>query len=266
MTALVYAFTFIFGAAVGSFLNVILYRYHTGRSLGGRSTCPFCNCTLPARDLIPLVSFLLSRGRCRHCGSRIPLRYPLVELATGVLFALVFWKFFPVAQLIVLGWVIAALIVLIAGYDIRHKIIPDAFAYTLAAIAFFFVAVIDPFSLTLRPFDLLALFSGPILAAPLAILFLISGGRWMGLGDAKLQLGLGWILGFWSGLSALVLAFWIGALWGITLLAASRVRPAEESRQYSMKSELPFGPFLILGFLLVWLLGWNVFDLLYWSL
>lgn len=265
MLAFAYIIAFIFGTVIGSFLNVVLYRYHTGMSFfGGRSRCPCCNCVLAPRDLIPIVSFILARGHCRYCGSRISFRYPAIELATGVLFTIVLWKFAPAITMVVLGWVIAAFLVLIAGYDIRHKIIPDTFAYTLAAIGFFFVVMFDPVTLFIRIPDFLTLLSGPILAAPLALLFLVSDGRWMGLGDAKLQLGLGWIVGFWSGLSALVLAFWIGAVWGIALLAISRVRTFAGA-QYSMKSELPFGPFLIIGFLLVWLFGLDVFELLYWS-
>lgn len=129
MVFLMGIFHFIFGTIVGSFLNVVVLRYNSSFSIYGRSGCPSCGKTLTWFELIPILSFFLQMGRCRVCGSRISLQYPLVEALTGVLFLFIFLKGLPAAFTFYM-FVISSLLVAILVYDIRHKIIPDGLVYT----------------------------------------------------------------------------------------------------------------------------------------
>ncbi len=250
----------MFGLIVGSFLNVLIIR-HGVRSIGGRSGCMACGAQLPWYDMIPVFSWIALRGKCRVCKTRISIQYPLVEAATALLFAAIGGA--PVfGVLYKIGFcVIAAVLIAIAAYDIRHTIIPDAWAYTFAGLSFVIVG-----SLVLQGGQsaLLYLAAGPIAAAPLFLLWLASNGRWMGLGDSKLALGIGWLLGAQLGVAAVFFSFIIGAivsvgvllplphllrllhLYGITSLDMGRGR-------FTMRSEIPFGPFLIVSCITLWL-------------
>lgn len=250
----------IFGAIIGSFLNVVLLRHGT-KSLSGRSGCFSCGAPIAAYDLIPILSWIMLRGRCRSCGSAISAQYPLVEAATALLFAAIgALSAVSVAQQILMCSIVS-LLVLIAAYDWKHTIIPDEWAYGFALLALLSIFVFPrPMSL---PFALLA---GPVAALPLAALWFVSRGRWMGLGDAKLALGIGWLLGPIYGLAAVFLSFVIGAIVGVFVLMplplyARLARKAGIARlsgpaSYTMKSEVPFGPFLIASCISVWFMLW----------
>ena len=268
MESLFYLFVFIFGAIIGSFLNVVLYRHNTTMTLMGRSFCFSCNKQLTWKELFPIASFLALRGKCRFCKSKIDKQYSLVEATMGILSVLLFWKLgglavFTDKVFAVDGvdwvWVLSTallftlfcLLVLIVVYDLKHKIIPDNFSYAFAALSLIkilFFSTTFPFTLT--SWDL---FAGLILASPFALLWLISQGRWMGLGDAKLALGIGWFLGLKAGFVSIVLAFWIGAIFGVTLIGINKLQKTSLFKHHvTMKSEIPFAPFLILGLLLVY--------------
>jgi leader peptidase (prepilin peptidase)/N-methyltransferase len=147
---------------------------------------------------------------------------------------------------------ITCILLVITIYDIKHKIIPDSLVY-LFAIVSLFKLFIGPDITFMIPniWDVLA---GPILALPFALLWLFSKGAWMGLGDAKLVLGIGWVLGLIPGVSAIILAFWVGAifslLWMMTVM-----------KKFKSNYEIPFGPYLILGMYLVLFFGLKVIDL-----
>lgn len=227
---LILFFFFVFGSIIGSFLNVVLFRYNTGRTIGGRSKCFSCKRTLGPIDLVPVLSYLAFGGKCRTCKSHISFQYPAVELLTGILFAGVFVLnqslLFANSTLflynMVVSLIVMALLVLITVYDFRHKIIPDAFAYTFAVVSFvaMFIQVSSPetqqFYVAIP--DISQLFAGIILAFPFYFLWLISRGRWMGLGDAKLALGIGWFLGLAKGGTAIIYGFWIGALFSVLII------------------------------------------------
>ena len=251
MTAIVFG---LFGLIVGSFLNVIILR-HGVLSIGGRSGCMSCGARLPWYDMVPVFSWLALGGRCRACRGRISMQYPLVEAATGALFALVGASLLPFPQKI-LGCVVVALLVAIATYDFKHTIIPDRWVWSFNALAFVFASAF-PWQLTLL--------AGPLVALPLFALWLFSRGRWMGLGYAKLTLGIGWLLGPALGLLALFGAFVIGAVVSLLLVFISSdawkkilrtFTPTSISQRltlgFTMKSEIPFGPFLIVACLLMW--------------
>lgn len=255
-----YIVFFILGTIIGSFLNVLILRYNTGVSAAkGRSFCFSCGRTLSWSELIPIISFVFQRGKCRNCKSKISWQYPLVELLTGLLFVGVFMKyqaFFVVGAnlgLIILALILMAVFVFITVYDIKHKIIPDSLVVVFAVVSLLEILLVN------HAHWLSFLLTGPLLALPLFLLWLISKGNWMGLGDPKLVLCIGWFLGPVSGLSAIVLAFWSGAIYGLILMALSKFH--WHGLKITQKSELPFAPFLVLGFLLVFFFNLDIFGL-----
>ncbi len=193
-----------------------------------------CQNRLSWYELIPLLSFLGLQGRCRNCKTKISIQYPLVELLTGLIFLSLFLKFqdifftstFLFAVTYIYYTTTFSLLLVIAVYDLRHKIIPDSLVLTFCALCIFSING--------------AFFGGIFLAIPFAFLWLVSKGAWIGLGDAKLVLGLGWFLGLYQALSAIMLAFWSGSLVGLALLIFKKTSAG-------MKTEIPFAPFLIAG-------------------
>lgn len=222
-------------------------------------------------ELVPLFSFLGLKGRCKNCKIKISFQYPLVEFITGFIFALLFLKFqdlfFSDTSTFIFNYAFYAtvfsLLIVIAVYDIRHKIIPDILVLVLGILAFVGLFFLNPsgslgFSLHIPTF--LGFFAGPILALPFAFFWLVSSGRWMGLGDAKLAIGLGWLLGLPLALSGVVFAFWIGSVVGIALVIFSRLDSTRLAKKYKMKSELPFAPYLVLGTALVFFFDLYLFP------
>ena len=261
-------FFFLLGTIIGSFLNVVVLRF--GKlSLAGRSMCPNCKTTLTAWELIPVLSFLWLRGRCRTCKKPISPQYPLVELVTGLLFLGCYLVLgLPVTVLGVIAFLLHlvafSLLVALTVYDIHHTIIPNQFVYAFSVCALLLL-FIDPSGMFTVP-SLLALLAGPILFLPFFILWIVSKGRWLGLGDGKLALGMGWLLGIAGGFSAVLLAFWIGAVMSIMLLTYVKVGTTHlrgGARHFTMKSEIPFAPFLVLGLILVFFFHLNVIPLMF---
>lgn len=253
---------FVFGLIIGSFLNVVIYRFHTGKSLNGHSHCLSCTKRLRWYELLPVFSYLALRGRCSGCGSYIPSRYLWVELLTGVLFVCGFLTQLPMFW--PLTAVILSILVIVTVYDLRHLIIPDSLVIVLTVLALSW----QVFASHLLGGDVAiiidAVLAALTLATPLFLLWLLSGGKAMGLGDPKLALPLGLLLGNWSAaLTALILSFWIGAGISLLLLAYQELLKQGKKRlvfsrsQLTMKSEVPFAPFLILAFLVTWLLSIN---------
>jgi len=217
-----------------------------------------CGAQLRWYDMIPVVSWGILRGRCRACHAWISYQYPLVEASTAILFAII--GFAPLHIIFKLfSLAIISLLVMITVYDMRHTIIPDEWAYSFAVLALALsFASIPPGTDTMQ--IILLLLAGPIAALPLFALWAISGGRWMGLGDPKLALGIGWLLDVPLGPYAIFFAFVIGALVSIfILLPLGYVRSKHgithlgaPGRRFTMESEVPFGPFLVASCVLVW--------------
>lgn len=253
---------FVFGLIIGSFLNVVILRLHTERSFGGRSGCMSCQNKLSWYELIPVFSFLCLLGRCKNCRTKISLQYPIVESLTGFIFAVFFLKFqdlfffnTPVFIFTYTYYVVMfSILVVIAVYDLRHKIIPDSLSILFGVFAFLGLFFFAPHNLyfSFHLPTLLDFASGFIIALPFALLWLVSGGTWMGLGDAKLAIGLGWLLGFYSAISGIMLAFWIGAFVGLLLVIFSK--------KYRLKSEIPFAPYLVLGMFLAFIFELHLFG------
>jgi prepilin signal peptidase PulO-like enzyme (type II secretory pathway) len=239
MSVFFYLIIFVFGLIIGSFLNCAVFRLAKNESfLKGRSYCPNCRHQLLWLDLIPLFSFIFLRGKCHYCQKTISWQYPIVELATGILF--VFISFFSFPAFLATGYflLIASLLIVIFIYDLKYYLIPDGAIFSAIIIS-----------------GLWSLASGQILnnigAAAGAslfflLIFLVSRGRWMGFGDVKLAFFMGLFLGFPNILTALFLAFLIGAIIGVCLITFGRKK---------FSSEVPFGPFLILGTFLALFFG-----------
>jgi leader peptidase (prepilin peptidase) / N-methyltransferase len=235
----------LLGAAVGSFLNVVIHRLPRGESLvRPGSRCPGCSAALDVRDNVPLVSWLLLRGRCRSCGAKISPRYPLVELFTAASFvAVALIRGVDEGLLIELPF--AAILIAVAGIDLEHRIVPNRIVVPAAVFGVVAAAVVEPANLP----ELLAAGGAAFAALLLAALAYPAG---MGMGDVKLAGVMGLYLGV-SVLPALLAAFLAGTLVGLGILAREGLR--------ARKSGVPFGPFLALGGLVGLLAGSPLIDL-----
>jgi len=245
-----YVIIFLFGLTIGSFLNCVIYRLATEESfLEGRSYCPHCKHKLIWQDLIPLFSFIFLRGKCRYCQKPISWQYPLVELATGLLFLSIFNFQFSIFNLI-----IACFLIVIFIYDLKHYLIPDKVIYPAIAISLIFNFLphqifgggSNQFSIFI--YSILSAFGA---AAFFTFIVLISHEKWMGMGDVKLAFLMGLFLGFPNILVALFLAFFIGATVGLILITLGKK---------TLKSEIPFGPFLVSGTFLALFFGQKLID------
>lgn len=259
-----YLIAFGFGIIIGSFLNVYIYRFHTGKSLAGHSHCMSCGTPLKWYELFPLVSFLVLRARCRTCGCAIPSRYFIVELATGLLFAAAISLS---SDLVMIGlwWIIFSVLVVITVYDFYHFIIPDSLTATLtflAAAVLGYQYYLFPLGLDLVV-ELLAALGG---SAFFLFLWLISKGRWLGFGDVKLVFPLGLLVGSNLVFSFIVYSFWIGAIVSLLIIGVGKLRRGKAhlhlmSSGLTMKSAVPFAPFLIVSSLVTLLTNFNVLEL-----
>ncbi len=241
MTTLI---AFLFGTIVGSFLNVCIHRLPRGESVvSPRSRCPGCGTPIHAWDNIPLLSFVILRGRCRTCGQPISWRYPLVEGLTGLLFALTVARFGPTA-LAASSLLLVSALVIIAFVDLDHQIIPNVI--TLPGIPLGLLAgVIDGGPLILDRI------LGALTGAGFLYLVLLYGGALygqdaMGEGDLNLMALVGAFLGWKAVVVTLLVGCLSGSLVGVTLIALRRL---------GRRQHIPFGPFLALGALVSLLWG-----------
>ncbi|TCK03445.1 prepilin peptidase [Phorcysia thermohydrogeniphila] len=231
-----YLVAFIFGLLVGSFLNVCIYRIPKGKSIvSPPSSCPSCGERIKWYDNIPVISYLLLRGRCRHCGERISLRYPVVELLTAFLTVVILWKFgLSISAFYYL--ILTYVLIVISFIDLDTMLVPVKLCYfaMLAGILF-------------SPLVLEVSFKDSVLGASFGaglILFIIetyaifTGKEGMGYGDANIMALIGAFIGWQKVLLALFIASFVGALVGIgyILLKGKNFRVA-----------IPFGPFLSVG-------------------
>ena len=237
-------FVFLFGLAVGSFLNAVIFRMEKRESaLKGRSYCPSCKHQLSWQDLIPLLSFVLLQGKCRYCRASISLQYPLVELGTAAVFLFISatGKNTTIVDFLHYGYLfaIASLLVVIFVYDLKHYLIPDKILYSAILVSGIWYLVFGIFlDLYTKYYILNTLYSALGAAVFFLAIYLVSHGTWMGFGDVKLAFFLGLFLGWPNILVALFSAFTMGALVGIALIAAKKKQ---------LRSQVPFGPFLIGG-------------------
>jgi leader peptidase (prepilin peptidase) / N-methyltransferase len=252
---------FMLGAAIGSFLNVVIYRTTTGEGwVKGRSHCETCKKTIAWFDNIPLLSFLVLRGRCRHCKKSLSLSHPVVEGLTGLLF--VWWYFAgffffqltqqPFTILQPLFWLAVGLILLaIFIIDFKYMIIPDQLVAALFVLVIFYRVGLTMFGeMQVRDLALsLATMAGS--TALLFMIWYITRGRGIGFGDVKLALPLGLLLGWPRAIVWIFGSFMLGAAVGIALIVMKKAK---------MKTALPFGPFLVAGTLISLIWGDQLFH------
>jgi len=243
--AAIASFGFLGGAVTGSFLSVVAHRVPRGESIvAPRSRCASCEVQIAAYDNIPIVSWLLLRGRCRHCGARISVRYPLLELCTGLLFALVAVVFHGEPAELVLGLAFVATLAAVTLTDLELRVIPNKVLIVSALAGAALALALDTSSLPERAIAAAA--AGGLLFA-LALAY----PRGMGLGDVKLAAVMGLYLGR-SVAPALLVAFLAGSLFGLALIA----RRGAAAR----KQAVPFGPFLALGGVIALFVGGPMVD------
>jgi leader peptidase (prepilin peptidase) / N-methyltransferase len=257
VVALVLAFAGLLGLAIGSFLNVLVHRVPIGVSVvSPPSSCPGCDAPIRARHNVPVAGWLVLRGRCADCAEPIPVRYPLVELLTGVLFVLVTWRALQLGQPAVVPALLTftALGVALSGIDLATRRLPDVLvlpSYPVLAVLLAAAAAVDGnwgalLRAVLGAVALFGFFFALAMASP----------RSMGFGDVKLAGVLGMVLGYFSWWTLVVGAFAgfvLGAVVGIGLMLGGSA---------GRKTAIPFGPFMVAGALLALWVGDAVGGLL----
>jgi leader peptidase (prepilin peptidase)/N-methyltransferase len=229
-------FTFLFGLCIGSFLNVCIYRIPASKSISHpRSSCTSCNKLIPFYDNIPVVSYLLLRGRCRFCSEPISLRYPIIEMLTGFFALITVFKYGISLEALIYFVYIAALLV-ITFIDIDHQIIPDVIS--LPGIPIFFIASFWLSQVTYRDSFIGILAGGGSLFLVAWTYSMITKREGMGGGDIKLLAMIGAVIGWQGVLFTIFVASAVGTISGMLVMLKSRK---------GMKLKIPFGPFLAIG-------------------
>ncbi|MBD3329929.1 hypothetical protein GF354_00185 [Candidatus Peregrinibacteria bacterium] len=245
---------FILGTAVGSFLSVVLYRIRN-RKKGiflSRSICPHCDKTLKWIHLVPILSYVFLKGKCAFCNKRISIRYFLLELITGLTFLAVFlqWNFVDEVYSIVdpditnylVNWatfeyfifylILSVFLIAIFFYDILYKEIPDRLSIPAIAIAIAGGLTVG----TPEPLDMLI--GGCAIFGFFGLQYALSKGKWIGGGDLRMGALIGVILGLYKSLGALAIAYIGGTILLLPLIILKKIHK---------KSEVPFGPFLVIA-------------------
>ena len=265
-TYIPYILTFVFGSIIGSFLNVCVYRMPRGLSVvAPRSACPSCGARLGAAELIPIASYILLRGKCSHCRSRIPPRYPLIEFLCGALWAALLYRFgkaarpsgslpleFPPFEFICYA-ALCSVLLAVFFIDVEWLRIPNALTAAsmvpASAALVRYVFLLDPpgrFRSAYASVNPAAPFLGLAPCAFFIAVYLITavfskgGGAAIGMGDIKLLIPVGLALGLWQCLFAIFAAVTLGGVAGIVLIASGVKK---------RKDPIPFGPFIVAGFI-----------------
>ncbi len=264
-----YVFVFLFGAIIGSFLNVIIHRVPNEESIVfPNSACPKCGTSIKTYDNIPIISWLILGGKCRNCKSPISVRYPAVELLTALLFVLVYWRI-GLDVLLPVGMVFVAVTIALMFIDAEHMILPNVITYPFLIFAFL-VRIVYPVAfstvfsdMTYAPLASIANYPLWVVSLVGAILGALAGGGslwlvgaiWkklrgveaMGLGDVKMMLGFGALLGWRLSLLSILLASFAGALIGIVVIM--------KQKDKNLQAQIPFGIFLGIGSVASFLFG-----------
>lgn len=244
----------IIGITVGSFINVVVFRTGGKESLMGRSKCTKCLEPIAAIDLIPVVSFFALKGRCRKCSEVIEWQYPLIELLTGILFGLFYAR-------AVLGFglpsfvdgnewfliflrdaIISVFLIIIFVYDFRYYFILDRFTLPAIILAILFNVLVGGSIISM-------LLGGLMIGAFFAFQFLASKGRWVGAGDIRLGMLMGFLLGAEQGLLALFLSYILGAIVGIILIL---------TKKRQLDGQVPFGTFMAVSMIVTLIFGQQI--------
>ena len=294
---------FMLGAILGSFLNVVavdsmnvymkekLYERSEWTFIKGkftdkifwkhlithRSSCDTCSTILTPKELVPVVSYLYQRGKCKTCEVSFAPQHLYIELIAGVLFTGVFYAIFNsyavLSPLFVFEvfyfFIFFSLALLLMIFDYEHMIVPNFLVYPMMVMAF--VANILPFKSLQNISGTELVLSACALAAPLFLVWMLSKGKGMGFADWKISFVMGALLGLNLGLSALVMSFWVGALISLAMIGYQNyLKPQQELKEgeiregeeLSLKSAIPFGPFLVIGLWLAYVTGVVIIGIL----
>lgn len=247
MEILINSFVIIIGLIIGSFLNVCIYRIPENQSIvRPPSHCNKCNNRLKIIDLIPVISYLILRGKCRYCKEKVAVRYMLVELLTAILFLLVY-NHYNINIETIYYLILVSILVVISFIDIDHYIIPDTL------IIFGIIAVIS-FNLLTGFMSVKDVFLGGLVCGGSILIFIyalefIIKKEVMGGGDIKLFAMLGMFLGIKGGFITIILSIYLGAIYGIFIIVYRKIR----GRDYN--SVIPYGPFISLAAIIYALYG-----------
>ncbi len=242
----------LYGLVIGSFLNVCIYRIPREESIVFPSShCPNCGTKLKAYDLVPLLSYIVQRGKCRYCGEKISPQYPIVELLNALVYILIYNKFGLSLSFIFYG-IIFSILIVIAFIDLKEMIIPDILVILIIIITIIYKVLL--FLLYSKSPDLLNSIGGLVLSSLLFVLIILVSKGGMGGGDVTLIGSLGFILGIKNIFLTIFLSFILGAIISVILLI---------TKIKGKKDPIPFGPFIILGFFITSFWGE---DLINWYL
>lgn len=270
---LLYILIFFFGAAVGSFINVIVDRLYIKSFISGRSVCQSCSKKLSWYEMIPVLSYLFLKGRCKKCKTKIGAKHLRMEIFTGILaiftYKILLASYFNVfspnynlaigAGFAVFYTFLFVLLLSIFLYDLKHKIVPLGFSVLLLIIGIAFEAyriynVSFFYGSTHSTLFWLDLFSGVLVALPFLVIYLFTRGRAVGFGDVLLFLSAGYLLGFVFGVSAFLISIWIGAIISLLLIYLM-------PHKFNRKSTIPFAPFIVAAVILIIFLHIDVLGL-----
>lgn len=242
---ILYLLIFIFGTIIGSFLNVVIYRLPRNESIVyPPSHCTKCKSELKPYDLVPVFSYIILKGRCRYCGDKISIRYPIVELITGLIYLILFIYFGISIKSLSYAFLVSLLIV-ITFIDIEHKIIPNK----IILIGLIAGAVFRVLMFNYGVWDyIVGFFLG---GGVLLLISLLSGGG-MGGGDIKLMALIGLFVGWKLTISTLFIAVLLGAVGGIILIAL---------KIKTRKDYIPFGPYISIACIISILYGYDLLNL-----
>ncbi|MDD4026889.1 MAG: prepilin peptidase [Candidatus Shapirobacteria bacterium] len=259
MDIIFYVIVFVLGLCFGSFVNMLVYRtalrYNLTKSQflisndkKKRSFCDYCGKQLKWYENVPVISWLVLKGKTKCCHKKLPISYPIVELLMGVIFVVFYFvgAYGNTPVQLILGFLIVVLLAFSAVFDWKYMILPDFSTIILIIIAFLGV-IFDESNII--PYLLSVLIS----AGFLLILNLITKGKGMGMGDVKFALFMGLFLGYPKIIIAFYVAFIVGAIYGIILMIFKKAKK---------KSQVPFGPFLILGTIIAWWWGEKIVELI----
>ena len=260
--------SFIYGASLGSFANLIADRLRVRSIFKGRSMCLHCGKKLTWRELFPIISYISQKGKCAGCKSNISQMYFWSEIFVGILIAFlpvvivqyidVFASPASLYYAIFLFFILSISIALCAAiviYDLRHMIVPFETAMILLGIGMLATVVRQYF----YGFNIYDFFAGAIVATPFTLMYAFSKGKWVGMGDVMMYGALGFILGLPIGVTTFFYSVWLGAFVSLVLLVVHK-------RDYNLKSEIPFTPFIIIGALLAFYTHSDIlslYDILY---
>lgn len=231
---------FIYGLLIGSFLNVCIYRIPREESIVFPSShCPNCGTSLKWYDLVPVLSYIFQKGKCRYCGGEISQQYPIVELLNAIMYLFIYLQFGFTLEFLFYA-IIFSILIIITVIDLQHMIIPDSLV--IAIFIFTIIYKLLNYILYRQSPELINSILGLVLSVLLFLLIIIISKGGMGGGDATLIGVLGFILGIKGIFLAIFLSFILGAIISIFLLIM---------KIKNRKDPIPFGPFIILGFLIV---------------